>query len=30
MIQRLGGPSSPNVQYLGHAAVYQALLDPKL
>ena len=30
MIQRLGGPSSPDVQFLSHSVVYQALLDPKL
>jgi CubicO group peptidase (beta-lactamase class C family) len=29
MIQRLGGPGMPSLQYLSRAVVYQALLDPR-
>jgi CubicO group peptidase (beta-lactamase class C family) len=30
MIQTLGGPSSPNLEYLSRSAVYQALVNPKM
>jgi CubicO group peptidase (beta-lactamase class C family) len=30
MIQRMLGPSSPNLEYLSRSAVYQALVDPKM
>jgi CubicO group peptidase (beta-lactamase class C family) len=29
MIQRMGGPGMPSLQYLSRAVVYQALVDPK-
>ena len=30
MIQRLGGPGMPNLEYLSRETVYQALLNPKM
>jgi CubicO group peptidase (beta-lactamase class C family) len=30
MIQTLGGPGSPNLEYLSRSAVYQALVNPKM
>jgi len=30
MIQRMLGPSSPNLEYLSRSAVYQALVNPKM
>jgi hypothetical protein len=28
MIQRMVGPGDPNLKYLGHIVVYQAIVDP--